>query len=370
MAWSQRKIETELERKLNLEFKEVPADAKKFLGYYTKARSTLISEDIFNSIKSIQKDLSDHGENHIMNVLDNVFELLVHRKYDSITKKLISEDIEVPQAIQLYFICVLVLFHDVGNLIADRTKHHEEDVIREVYDYVRKFEKEFEDEQLLIPKVASKHSGTASDGSKDTIGELGVYPAHLFDAIIHTKKCAALLRFADELAEGPHRTSIFMNKHYNYPYEENSDIYHKYAEITKINIDREHERICVRYNFDLIIKDGRIEEKHNSDFIKLFGFTIQRMLKLEAERKYCRYYCDWLSPFKRTHVTFNYFGVEKANGETKRKQIMPSLKELEEIFLEDLVLPDSGHENTFLSQHSEFDANSVFTLLKNEFNEN
>jgi len=369
MAWSQRKIEIALKTKFEEEFKYAPSEADKFYGYYTKALSTLLNEDIYNSIRIIQKGLSDHGENHIMDVLDNAYELLVHRKYDPSTHKLISEEIETIEAIQLYFICILILFHDVGNLTVDRKRHHEKEVIRQVYNHVRKLETEFDDEQVLVPEVASKHSGTASDGSKDTIGELGILPSHLFGVKIHTKKCAALLRFADELAEGPQRTSIFMNKFYNFPYDSNSVIYHKYAEITKINIDREHERICIRYNFILRVTDGKIEESNNSEFIALFNFAIIRMLKVDAERKYCRFYCDWLSPFKKTHATFNYFGEEIIDGEKKRKQLLPTNSGLSEIFLDDLVLPDGENVKSFLLKHAEFDAQKLFNLLKAEFNE-
>lgn len=370
MAWSQRKIEIELRKKLEAEFKHDKSQADKYYGYYTMALSTLLNDDIFNSIRSIQKGLSDHGENHIMNVLDNVYDLLVHRKYDIQTNNLISEQIESVDAIQLYFICVLILFHDVGNLTADRLKHHEQEVVRQVYNHVRKFEKEFDDEQILIPEVASKHSGVASDGSKDTISELGIKsPPHLFGKKIYTKKCAALLRLADELAEGPQRTSIFMNKYYNYPYPKDSDIFHKYAEITKIDIDRENERICVRYNFILKIVDGKIEGSNNNDFIELFGFALKRMLKLESERKYCRYHCDWLSPFKRTSVTFNYFTEELIDGERIRKRIVPDNQYLNEYFFDDLTLPDNELSNSFISKHIEFEANKVFESIKKVFDE-
>ncbi|MEO7490345.1 MAG: hypothetical protein ABIU77_24720 [Ferruginibacter sp.] len=370
MAWSQRKIEIELKRKLADDFKHDPALADRYYSYYTKALSTLISDDIFNSIRTIQRGLSDHGENHIMNVLDNAYELLVHRKYDN-NQKLIAEEIEYVDGIQLYFICVLILFHDVGNLIADRKNHHQRDVIRQIYNHVRNLEVEFDDEQILIPEIASKHSGIGLNGSKDTIADLGLLPPHLFGVKIHTKKCAALLRLADELAEGAHRTSVFMNQHHKYPYPPESEIYHKYGEITKINIDREHERICVRYNFKVNIVNGKIEERENQDFIKLFEFALTRMCKLEAERKYCRYYCaDWLSSFKRTHVTFNYFGEEVIDGIKNRKQIVPNSRFLNEYFFDDLALPDSEPSTNFVNNHKEFEAQNVFSSIKLAFDEN
>ena len=119
------------------------------------------------------------------------------------------------------------------------------------------------------------------------------------------------------------------------------------------------------------IVDGKIEAVNNEEFIQLFGFALRRMLKLEAERKYCRYYCDWLSPFKRTHVTFNYFTEEVivSNGEPQklRRRIVPNSEHLNEYFFDDLTLPDSESANTFISKHKEFEADSVFTSLKSAF---
>lgn len=366
MAWSQRKIEIELKRKLYEDFNHSPAEAEKYYQYYTNARSKLLNDDIFNSIKSLQRDLSDHGENHIMAVLDKAYELLVNRKYDSITGELTEEKIRIVDSIQLYFICVIILFHDVGNLIAEREKHNEQEVIREIYDYVRNGEKEFEYERILVPEVASKHSGVAADGSMDTIAELGIETPYLFSKKIFSKKCASVLRFADELEEDFHRTSIFMNKYYNYPYKIDSRIYHKYAEITKRNIDRESERICLSYTFHVEAVNGSISKEAESDFQELFNYAIKRMLKVEAERKYCKYYCDWLSPFKRTHVTFNFFIDNNIKGKMRSRRIFPVMSELN---LDDLVLPVGETTENFYNKHIEYMPESVLNSLKVAFNE-
>lgn len=347
MAWNKQKIETKLYERLKIDFSESPADAEKYYGYYTYARDLLVAENIFNDIKVIQKGLSDHSENHIMDVLSNA-------------SKLLGNKIDELDAIQVYFICMLILFHDVGNLTVDRKIHHEQDVIREVYDYIRNMKKEFDEERILVPEVASKHSGTASDGSKDTINELTLLPPHLFSTEIHSKKCAALLRFADELAEGPHRTSIFMNKYYHYPYSDNSVIYHKYAEITKTNIDRKNERVCLTYNFTIPAKDGVISELSHNEFVELFNFTINRMLKLEAERKYCKYYCDWLEPFKKTHVTFNFLVENEVAGRLKALRIEPGISQL---FLDDLTLPIGENPEKFFSEHLQYKPEAVFNSI-------
>lgn len=353
MAWAKQKIETKLYERLKADFTESPADADKYFGYYTSARDILIEENIFNDIKVIQKGLSDHGENHIMDVLSNTY-------------KLLDKEIDNIHSIQLYFICLLVLFHDVGNMTGDRKKHHEEDVIREVYDYIRAKKTQFNEERILVPQVASKHSGTASDGSKDTINELSLEPPHLYETKIHSKQCAALLRFADELAEGYHRTSIFMNKYYNYPYKANSVIYHKYAEITKTNIDRKGERVCLTYTFTLNATNGIISEQEHSEFVKLFEFTIKRMLKLEAERKYCKYYCEWLTPFKKTDVTFNFFVDNEVDGHKKTRRIE---SEISSLILDDLTLPVGEDSKRFFKERTIFEPETVFKSINNACHE-
>jgi hypothetical protein len=347
MAWTLQEIEATLDARLKEKFSNNLSDATKYFGYYTYARDILISEKIFDSVKTIQRDLSDHGQDHIMEVLSNA-------------QKLLGKEIREIDAIQLYFVCVLILFHDVGNLTTDRTKHHEQDVIREVYDFVRNRKREFDQERNLIPEVASKHSGTASDGSIDTISELSTLPPHLFETQIHSKHCAALLRFADELAEGPQRTSTFMNKYYNYPYSEKSVIYHKYAEITDINIDRLLERVCVTYNFSINASEGVISEEEHNNFIELFRFSIRRMLKLEAERKYCKYHCSWLEPFKKTHVSFNFMIENTSGGKVKAQRIQPKISEL---FLNDLTLP-VDHVDSFFKHKPDYEPENVFNLIK------
>jgi len=351
MAWKKQHIEDKLQKALKRQFKQSPTDADKYFGYYTSAKDMLISENIFSSIKIIKPDLSDHGEDHIMNVMANASNLL-------------GDKINDLNGIELYFICMLILFHDVGNLTEDREKHHEQEVIRTIYDHIRGSKSDFIEERSILPTVASKHSGTASDGTKDTIKELSLLPGFLFDTQIYTKRSAALLRFADELAEGPHRTSTYMNKFYNFPYSVESKIYHKYAEITKINIDRDNHRICLTYNFKLNAKNSKIEKSSELEFKKLFDFTIKRMLKLEAERKYCKYYCEWLEPFKKTQVTFN-FEIVNLNTKTGYRTVKTISPGISEITLDDLNLPISENLKDFHNRFEFCNSKNILSSIKN-----
>lgn len=353
MAWTTQEIEASLEKNLKKKYKRASAEATKYFGYYTYARDILVSEKIFDAIQTLKPELSDHGQDHIMNVLTNAGRLL-------------GKELDKMDAIQLYFICITILFHDVGNLIANRETHHQQDIIREVYDHIRNRKREFDEERMLVPEVASKHSGSAGDGSKDTIKELHEETPYLFETPIYTKQTAALLRLADEMAEGHQRTSIFMNKYYSYPYIPNSVIYHKYGEITKPFIDRKGKRIGLTYNFSIPAKDGVISEIAHKEFIELYTFTIRRMLKVEAERKYCKYYCEWLAPFNKTDVTFNYMIENEIVGTTKSTRINLDNARL---ILDDLVLPIDESPAKFFKSKSAYEPESVFNSIKSSFNE-
>ena len=78
---------------------------------YEGVRGKLV-DDIYQQIQGSQPNLSDHGPEHIANVLNNVGYLLS----DSHKEHGLS-------ATDLYILAMGVLFHDVGNLFG-RIDHH------------------------------------------------------------------------------------------------------------------------------------------------------------------------------------------------------------------------------------------------------
>ena len=61
----------------------------------------------------------------------------------------------------------------------------------------------------MVVRATSAHTGKAQDGSCDTLKEVAELD-HLANRPVRLRELAAILRFADELAEGPQRTSEFM----------------------------------------------------------------------------------------------------------------------------------------------------------------
>lgn len=264
--------------------------ATKLISAYESAQVKL-REQVYPDIRGAEPNLSDHGSRHIENVEENIVSLL-------------SSDGEINclSAIELYCLGMMILFHDTGNVLG-RANHHNR--IVEIYNSIRGNDAALLRERTLVVKGAKAHTGTAQDGSPDTLKELTDHD-HLHGKPVRLRTLAALLRFADELAEGPQRTSSFMFE--KDLYDRDSRIYHEYASSTHIWIDRQNGRIVVTFEVQLDRNpDGVTRKDHLS---RLLMFIYHRILKLNQERQYAKYYCDILQPFRMTEVSFNFHCME------------------------------------------------------------
>lgn len=261
---------------------------RKLTSSYENAQSKL-KQEVYENIRGAEPSLSDHGTTHILNVQENAIRLLSDDEDGKIDKL---------TGIEMYCLGMLILFHDVGNVYG-RDNHHNK--IAGIFDNIRGTGASARREKTLVIKAARAHTGTAQDGSRDTLKEL-TDNEHLEGHQVRLREIAAVLRFADELAEGPQRTSEFMQD--KELYDPNSKIYHEYASSTHILIDRKAGRIalCYEIKIDASCTDED-RQKHLSEFL---SFVYMRILKLNQERQYARYYSEILSPFKLTEVTFNF----------------------------------------------------------------
>jgi len=331
MAWNTREIEEITRNKLISKLQQGPGE--EWYGLYTSARKCLV-EEILPAIKGVLPELTDHGPQHVENVLDN-------------TRKLLGTDIEKLGAMDLYCLILSILFHDVGNIFA--RKEHQRNV-SQVYNYVRG-DKVDRREHFVVLKAASAHCGEANDGSKDTLKDLDEKTFFGGGAIL-LRDIAAILRFADELAEGPQRTSKFMQIHHNYPPD--SYLYHKYANITTVDIDRLGERIALTYDMSFHTNgDNKLGQKEQNEILELLKFTHKRIVKLNQERQYAKHYSAFLSPFRKTTVIFNFW----ANGELLDLT-------LDEVRLTDLVVPDDEAKE-FVKYAPSHTPENVIALIEN-----
>ena len=259
---------------------------KELASAYEQTQAKL-DQQVYENIKGAEPSLSDHGIKHILNVQRNVVSLLSN---DDVIKDL--------SGIEMYCLGMFILFHDAGNVFG-RKDHHKK--IAEIFDDIRGTEASLLREKTLIVKAARAHTGTAQDGSPDTLKELTEID-QLEGRRVRLRELAAILRFADELAEGPQRTSEFMQKKGLYSPE--SKIFHGYASSTHILIDRGEGRIVLTYEIDIDVSST--EEQRREHLSRFLAFAYKRILKLNQERQYARYYSELLAPFKSTEITFNF----------------------------------------------------------------
>lgn len=330
-VWKTLKIEEMLQEALKNQDLTGDEDAKIYSDYVVARRSLL--EEILPEIKGKLPSITDHGANHIANVLNNVH-LLLGDSLDKFT------------GIELYCLCLSVLFHDVGNL-EGREAHQRN--IADIYEHVRNKNSSYLHEKSIILKVCAAHCGYSGDGSMDTLKDVDE-SYHLHGHKVELRKIAAILRFADELAEGPQRTSAYMQ--FKHKYDAKSEIYHKYASITHICIDRGNKRITITYHLQIEDLNGKINPSAEATLKELLMFTYKRIIKLDQERKYAKYYCDYLSPFSETSVQFNFWFNRQ-----------PLDIGLDPIILSDKIIPgDSGKNITDIN--NEYDTTKLLTKIK------
>ncbi|MDR2408076.1 MAG: hypothetical protein LBE13_08195 [Bacteroidales bacterium] len=283
--WNELKIEQEVLTSLK---KELGDDrANEYFADYVSAR-TYIIDNVLPEIKAKQPDISYHDVSHISDVLQRIYFLLGDDGLSKLT------------SIEKYCLCLIAVFHDVGN-IEGRKEHYNRTKIAEVYNKVRNGDSKYNQERYLIINGASAHSGITKSGSLDTLRDIDIMPTNLDGYPIRLRDLACIIRFADELAEGYQRTSDYKNK--KGEYDEKSKIYHQYAENVNIQIDRGGGRISLMYHIELKNTSDNVDWDNLRNFL---NFTYKRIIKLNEERLYAKYYSELLSPFKKTEVVINF----------------------------------------------------------------
>jgi hypothetical protein len=329
--WNKLPIEAEMEALLECQFGKDKAG--EYIGHYTEARTYVINE-ITGEIKGSEPSLSDHSSKHIADVLERVGLVL-------------GNDVKKLTGVEVYCLCLIVLFHDVGN-IAGRTGHNKK--IAEIYNRVRANKPKFNQERQIVIQAAQAHCGISRSGSRDTLKEVEIV-SNLDGHPVRLRDMASILRFADELAEGPQRTSEFMSQTGKYPKE--SQIYHDYANITNVFIDPGGERIALTFHID-------IASKSEEEFQKLLEFTYSRVIKLDEERRYTKHYSEFLYRFKKTDVKINFYedGISCDFD-------LPRIELLDQFPIPGETEPDI---NELLKKYPNYDVNTIYQCLKSQNN--
>ncbi|WP_323815850.1 hypothetical protein [Cellvibrio sp. NN19] len=313
------------------QFKSDKAEA--FRARYFSAKSKL-GPEVLEWIRAVDPGLTDHSERHIENVLDNAY-------------MLISSDLDTLSGLELYFLCQVCLFHDVGNFYG-RSKHNLNisQVIKKLFSDL--FSGVNSRESKLIADAGRAHTGKTGSDPLKGLAEL----EHIQGLPVRFQAIAAVVRFADELAEGPQRTSAFMQEEGKIASA--SSIYHKYASITNIGIDSHGERIIINYEFNIVI-DQINRNDFRSDLQDLLNFTYGRISKLDQERKYYNHYRGDFKKIKQMEVVFKF-----------HKDDYQLDFQLEPLLINDLVVPGHPDTNSFLNYRNDLSIDDVLNAISDE----
>lgn len=294
-----------------------------YFDRYTQMASKLDRDyHIHVSAGSSAKDggmLTDHGPGHIKTVINRAAALLDNKKNKN---KL--------NGYEIYLLLCAIHFHDLGNIFG-RKKHEKR--VSEMMGHVGSFLGDSV-EKNMIRQIAEAHGGKVNE-SRDTICHLA--PNTAVNGIdVRPQMLAAILRFADELADDSHRANNVLLSVDAIP--KSSLIYHKYASCLHSVMLRESCK-SVELNYEINIdemtkkfpklntKNGQYSEFYMLDEI------LERLNKMYQERLYCN---RFMAPVVHVHSI-----VVKIKTCKVKEQIGEELPEIN-FRLEELGYPDTS----------------------------
>ncbi len=218
--------------------------------------------------------LTDHGEAHIAKVIERASALVSGDKFLGLSP------------LEVFILLVAIQLHDVGNALG-RERHEER-----VYETLHQVRGDDVDAfgARMICLIAEAHGGQVA-GSKDRIGQITAAEEKLDDERVRLHLLAALLRFADELAEDHTRAARFALGAGALP--EKSKAYHHYADSLKsVTIDPDNHEVSLRYVLTRELATEMVGKDDGRVF--LLDYILERTHKMHYERIYCsRYMAPW-----------------------------------------------------------------------------
>jgi hypothetical protein len=213
--------------------------------------------------------LTDHGVDHIRTVLDRAAQL-----------------IQAPAckltAYEVYLLLVAIHFHDVGNIFG-RENHASR--AGEILKSLHELAGNDTPEKRRISQIAEAH-GPTRNGSKDTISALPTQE-DVLGKPVRLQLLAAILRFADELADDSFRASRFFLKEGLVPKE--SEVFHQYAAaLHSVSIDLEGRQVRLKFELDESSTERKFGKQDTE--VYLLEEIFERSLKMHLERIYCMRY--------------------------------------------------------------------------------
>ena len=190
-----------------------------------------------------------------------------------------------------YLLLMAIYVHDIGNL-EGRAEHEKR--IASIINKLKIRLSEATVERKAIIQIAQAHGGTINGTNRDTIGQLAATETVL-GFPVRMQALAAVMRFADELADDSTRSASILMEMGTLP--EESEVYHYYARaLHSVNVRRNDHAVDLHFLF------------HSEEATRTFGKDKQavylldeiynRTLKMYRECEYC------------TRFTYGFFWID------------------------------------------------------------
>ncbi len=230
--------------------------------------------------------LTDHGAEHIAVVIKRISALLSH-------------DFARLSPYEAYLVLMAAHFHDVGNIYG--RKGHEKR-IGEIMAHLGSLIGDDAAEKRAIIAIAGAHGGSIGH-DRDTIGKLPV-DEPVLGQTVRMQLLAALLRFADELADESSRAARFQLVLGNVP--GSSELHHEYARhLHSVIIRPESHSIELRFEMTSTVATRQFGTDKHQSF--LLDEIFRRTLKTHVERLYCMRFLAATARFDSVSVRVDVF---------------------------------------------------------------
>ena len=179
-----------------------------------------------------------------------------------------------------YLLLMAIYVHDIGNL-KGRAKH--EKGIASIIEELEVPLREETVENKAIIQIAQAHGGTINGTNRDTIGQLASTDT-VSGFPVRMQALAAVMRFADEIADDSSRSERILMKTSQLP--EQSQVYHQYAKaLHSVTVLRSQHAIDLHFLFH---SSDAIQKFYKGDrSVYLVDEIYSRTLKMYRECEYC-----------------------------------------------------------------------------------
>lgn len=242
---------------------------KTFKSFLTTEVHPLIASEIVRNGENIL--LNDHGENHVRMVIDRVSKLL---RGTSLTLT----------PYEIFILLISIQIHDAGHIVNASRKTHASDT----QPLLDKLDKNIisPQEKMLIKNIVRTHGG-----KEDLISTNLQQEIMISNEKIRPQLLAALLRFADELADDRTRGYKYLCEKQSIP--DNSIIYHVYSlSLDSVNIDLKGHEVSLNFYIDRENLLKKYNHPNKKDGAFLIDEILERVSKTYMESIYYNRFVD------------------------------------------------------------------------------